>query len=1043
MPGKFLRSWLVIAFLNASQGRSPVRNERWARALLYTLFLSACTLNSIESQGQTRLEAKTGAANTRQVQNQPPNHQSYSIAWHYGAKPPLDSLRIFDRVVVEPDHGMDPKAYQVKTKGKSELYAYLAIGEVQKSRGYFKAMPESMLRGENKDWASLVIDQSHEQWPNFFVEKIVAPQWERGYRGFFLDTMDSYQLIAKDDTARKAQVQGMIKAIRKLKEKYPQAKLVFNRGFELLPELGSLVEAVAAESLFQAWDNAAKAYKEVPPEDRKWLMDRLKEAQALGLEAISIDYVDPKNAALARDTVAKISNLGLTPYVSDGLLLTTGRGKWEITPRKVLLLHDTKINKDVHFAGAQRFLVTPLQYLGYRVDLVDIRDEPVPEGFLGDQYAAVIVQVTSSDSLAKFKLEPFIAQAHEHGLKLIFFDGLGEILDGKLASRLGLSPVTTKLHGPFKVENNSHGLTPYEVEVSPKIPGSRPFKLNGPGQSLLSIIDSKSQRFDAVGVTPWGGWAMMSQVFTVLKNGEFTRWAIDPIAFLEKALDAPKFPVPDVTTEAGRRLLLVHIDGDGFASRAEIPKLPFAAEVMHRDFIARYKVPHTVSIIQGEIASNGLYPQFTPTLEKIARDIFALDNVEIASHSFSHPFYWYRAVDEGDNPKLRLPIPNYKVDLENEIAGSARYINEKLAPPGKRTKVFLWTGDCVPTAEALAITYRHQLFNMNGGDTTISKAQPSLTMVAPQSIRKNGSLQIYAPMQNENVYTNDWTGPFYGFTRLIETLELTDKPRRLKPINIYYHTYSASKPASIEALHKVYQYALAQPHTAIFGSEYIQKVLDWEDLVIARDLSQADPLAASQNWLLVGDGSVRSFRLPKTTKLDMTQSENLAGSSVLHDGLYLHTSDARSVIRGAKPLQVASLSNEFAASRSLSPTTLPASRSSLSELSYAAGNTALIVSEILEAFANESVPQIHDANGTISEFQRNVRGFSFSLLSHSSPEFRLRHAANCQVTSQGQTLQPSSVAWSTLQSPSAHLSPSLHDYRLPETQQKSLVQVRC
>ena len=82
--------------------------------------------------------------------------------------------------------------------------------------------------------------------------------------------------------------------------------------------------------------------------------------------------------------------------------------------------------------------------------------------------------------------------------------------------------------------------------------------------------------------------------------------------------------------------------------------------------------------------------------------------------------------------------------------------------------------------------------NMNGGFTTISKAEPSLTLVAPLGIMKGDYYQIYAPMQNENVYTNLWNGPFYGFERVIETFEMTDKPLRFKPVNIYYHAYIAS-----------------------------------------------------------------------------------------------------------------------------------------------------------------------------------------------------------------------------------------------------------
>ena len=35
---------------------------------------------------------------------------------------------------------------------------------------------------------------------------------------------------------------------------------------------------------------------------------------------------------------------------------------------------------------------------------------------------------------------------------------------------------------------------------------------------------------------------------------------------------------------------------------------------------------------------------------------------------------------------------------------------------------------------------------------------------------KGDWFQVYAPMQNENVYTNNWTGPFYGFERVIRNL---------------------------------------------------------------------------------------------------------------------------------------------------------------------------------------------------------------------------------------------------------------------------------
>jgi hypothetical protein len=288
-------------------------------------------------------------------------------------------------------------------------------------------------------------------------------------------------------------------------------------------------------------------------------------------------------------------------------------------------------------------------------------------------------------------------------------------------------------------------------------------------------------------------------------NGE--RWAVNPVAFFRAALrsDRGDGPVPDVSTESGRRLLLVHMDGDGFASQAELPGTPLASEVMLKEFLERYRWPSTVSIIEGEVGARGLYAALTPLMEKTARQIFALPHVEMASHTYSHPFFWADAelgrAREGRAMGLR--IPGYQYNAAREISGARDYINT-LAPPGKQTRVVLWSGDTQPLETPVRLAYQAGLLNMNSGNTWISKAEPSLTLVGPLGMMKGDWFQVYAPMQNENVYTNNWTGPFYGFERVIETFEMTDTPRRLKPVNIYYHTYIASKRASIASLHKVY-----------------------------------------------------------------------------------------------------------------------------------------------------------------------------------------------------------------------------------------------
>ncbi len=111
-----------------------------------------------------------------------------AVALYYQHNAPLEDLKVFDIVVVEPDHGYDPLT--LRTKG-TELYAYTSVAEVQPTRAYFKNIPAQWQMARNGHWNSVVVDQTPAQWPAFFADQVVAPLWQRGYRGFFLDTMYS------------------------------------------------------------------------------------------------------------------------------------------------------------------------------------------------------------------------------------------------------------------------------------------------------------------------------------------------------------------------------------------------------------------------------------------------------------------------------------------------------------------------------------------------------------------------------------------------------------------------------------------------------------------------------------------------------------------------------------------------------------------------------------------------------------------------------------------------------------------------------------
>lgn len=247
-----------------------------------------------------------------------------SVALFYGATVPVGQFEPFDSVVVEPDSGFDPRKHRAHCPN---WYAYVSVGEVTKKRGYYAAMPKEWLVGSNAAWDSTVVDQTAPGWPAFFVDQVIAPLWARGYRGFFFDTLDSYQLIAKTDAARAQQEAGEVAVIRAVKARFPQANLILNRGFEILPQVHDEVAAVAFESLFGQWDQTNQRYGDVPESDRNWLLGQAKTIrERYRLPVISIDYCAPGDDACRREIIEKICALGVEPYVTDGALQTVGAG---------------------------------------------------------------------------------------------------------------------------------------------------------------------------------------------------------------------------------------------------------------------------------------------------------------------------------------------------------------------------------------------------------------------------------------------------------------------------------------------------------------------------------------------------------------------------------------------------------------------------------------------------------------------------------------------------------------------------------------------
>jgi hypothetical protein len=247
---------------------------------------------------------------------------------------------------------------------------------------------------------------------------------------------------------------------------------------------------------------------------------------------------------------------------------------------------------------------------------------------------------------------------------------------------------------------------------------------------------------------------------------------------------------------------------------------------------------------------------------------------------------------EGFNPEygLKMAIPGYdKIDFRREIFGSRDYINQHLTTPEKPVKVVFWPGDALPAASTIKLAYDAGLKNVNGAETLLTRANPSLTGLNPLLRPTEGGLQYYAPIINENLYTNLWKGPYYGFRDVIDTFELTDSPRRMRGLHLYYHFYSSTKQASIKAMNEIYGYMKGQQPISLWMSDYLDRLHGLYQSSLARTADGA--------WQVRGMDALRTLRLdPQMGWPDLGRSSGIAGVRDLPQGRYVHLSSDRALL---------------------------------------------------------------------------------------------------------------------------------------------------
>ncbi len=413
-----------------------------------------------------------------------------------------------------------------------------------------------------------------------------------------------------------------------------------------------------------------------------------------------------------------------------------------------------------------------------------------------------------------------------------------------------------------------------------------------------------------------------------------TKWIVDPFAFFQKAFGVETMPIPDVTTLSGRRTWFSHIDGDGWNNVSSIEayrdKPTIASLVILRELIAPYPdLPVAVGVIGADVDERYGTPE---AARQAARELYALPQVEVATHSYTHPYQWsfFENYDrrleerligpdesewksvlsdrmrklarrlfpgfvrkssdvaegkfiEEDPPRAYSEFP---FDLDQEIRGAITAA-EEYAPEGKHGTLYLWSGGAEPFEGAIARTRRLGLRNLNGGDSRYDADYPSINYLSPISRVVGAERQIYAANANDYIYTTDGGGREHGFLHLDATIASTENPRRLKPINVYYHMFAGEKIAELEAVRHHLDAARQALITPIAASHYAAIA----DGFFATQISSL----GDSSWLVKNRGALQTVRFDDVADLsvDFARSVGVIGQRRKGTSLYVALDEAR------------------------------------------------------------------------------------------------------------------------------------------------------
>jgi uncharacterized protein (TIGR01370 family) len=236
----------------------------------------------------------------------------------YTNRPAAADLAAYDVVVLDPH--LHPPLGPLIERNRTVL-AYLSLTQLHRDRAHFSTLRRAgVVLEAHPIWSDAhYLDFRRPEWSRLVLESLVPEALEQGFTGLFLDTLDDAELLEAQDPARhRGMTAAAVRLVRAIRHQYPQAVLMVNRGYAVVPEIAGSIDILLGESVITTFDAGTRDYRRVTDAGAKWQIDRLRDARRInpGLKLFTLDYWDPADLEGVRRIYREQRDQGFVPYVS-------------------------------------------------------------------------------------------------------------------------------------------------------------------------------------------------------------------------------------------------------------------------------------------------------------------------------------------------------------------------------------------------------------------------------------------------------------------------------------------------------------------------------------------------------------------------------------------------------------------------------------------------------------------------------------------------------------------------------------------------------